>query len=366
MANGYSIFVGTVGQGLNISSDSGESWTKIRNPIPTEGNVRALQAYPGDAHRILAGSDGLGLFRSDDNGLNWESIEAPTGDLQVWSVGIDPSNTNTIFAGTRPEGFRSRDGGKSWDKLSMGVNMECPIGTPRTTNIIVDPRDSRTVWAGIEVDGVYKSLDGGDNWVHLPDLGPDPFQGDIHGMALRTTGDPAVYCTSPFGIASSNDEGESWDYHYFPKFNENDARSYCRGNADQGRQPRHDVRGQRRFHSRRHRRDPSDQGRRRDLGLGQSAGGTELGGLLAGQQPRDAERSDRSQSVRLRLRQRGRRRHLDQAEERIRRNPRPGGNPQLTRNPSRRLEQGQALCLPLSASTPQRLRECWASQPKTR
>ena len=229
MANGYSIFVGTVGQGLNISSDSGESWTKIRDPIPTEGNVRALQVYPGDTHRILAGSDGLGLFRSNDNGLGWESIEAPTGDLQVWSVGIDPSNTNTIFAGTRPEGFRSRDGGKSWDKLSMGVNMECPIGTPRTTNIIVDPRDSRTVWAGIEVDGVYKSLDGGDNWVHLPDLGPDPFQGDIHGMALRTAGDPAVYCTSPFGIATSNDEGESWDYHYFPKFNENDARSYCRG-----------------------------------------------------------------------------------------------------------------------------------------
>ena len=331
MANGYSIFVGTVGQGLNISSDSGESWTKIRNPIPTEGNVRALQVYPGDAHRVLAGSDGLGLFRSDDNGLSWESIEAPTGDLQVWSVGIDPSNTNTIFAGTRPEGFRSRDGGKSWDKLSMGVNMECPIGTPRTTNIIVDPRDSRTVWAGIEVDGVYKSLDGGDNWVHLPDLGPDPFQGDIHGMALRTTGDPAVYCTSPFGIASSNDEGESWDYHYFPKFNENDARSYCRGYADQSRQPRHDVRGQRRLHSRRHRRYPSDQGRRRNLGLGQSAGGTELGGLLAGQQPGDAQRGCSRQPVRLRLRQRGRRRHLDQAEERIRRNPRPGGNPQLTR-----------------------------------
>ena len=44
----YSIFVGTVGQGLNISSDSGESWTKIRNPIPTEGNVRALATYPGN------------------------------------------------------------------------------------------------------------------------------------------------------------------------------------------------------------------------------------------------------------------------------------------------------------------------------
>ena len=156
-------------------------------------------------------------------------MDTPFGDLQVWSVAVDPSNSDTIFAGTRPEGFRSRDGGKSWQKLDMGVNMECPIGTPRTTNIIVDPRDSRTVWAGIEVDGVYKSLDGGDNWVHLPDLGPDPFHGDIHGMALRGGDNPAFFCTSPFGIATSGDEGESWDYHYFPKFSEADARSYCRG-----------------------------------------------------------------------------------------------------------------------------------------
>jgi hypothetical protein len=92
--------------------------------------------------------------------------------------------------------------------------------------MVVDPRDSNTIWAGIEVDGVYKSLDGGDNWVHLPELGPDPFHGDIHGMAVT---DSAVYCTSPFGFATSQDEGESWDYHYFPKFNPEDVRSYCRG-----------------------------------------------------------------------------------------------------------------------------------------
>ena len=48
-------------------------------------------------------------------------------------------------------------------------------------------------------------------------------------MALKTGAGSSVYCTSPFGIATSEDEGESWDYHYFPKFNENDARSYCRG-----------------------------------------------------------------------------------------------------------------------------------------
>ena len=91
------------------------------------------------------------------------------------------------------------------------------------------PRDTRTVWAGIEVDGVYRSLDGGDHWTRLPDLGPDPFHGDIHGMALKPGPNAAIYCTTPFGISTSNDEGESWELHEFPRFHTEDTRSYCRG-----------------------------------------------------------------------------------------------------------------------------------------
>ena len=230
MAKNYTICLGTIGGGLSSSPDGGETWNRIRSPLPSESNVRALAVYPNDPHRILAGTD-AGIYRSNDNGVTWEELDSPMGDLQIWSVTVDPMDADTIFAGTRPEGFRSKDGGKSWEKLSMGVNMNCPIGTPRTTNMIVDPRDNRTIWAGIEVDGIYKSLDGGDSWLHLPDLGPDPFHGDIHGMALSPGATTSIFATSPFGIATSTDEGESWDYHYFPKFNESDNRSYCRGVA---------------------------------------------------------------------------------------------------------------------------------------
>ena len=228
MSAGYTLCVGTVGGGLSRTSDGGKTWDRIRDPIPSECNVRALSVYPDNPHRILAGTD-LGIFRSEDNAATWERLDSPMESLQIWSVTVDPLDPDVIFAGTRPDAFRSRDGGRTWDQLDLGLNIPCPIGIPRTTNMIVDPRDSRTVWAGIEVDGVYKSLDGGDNWVHLPDLGPDPFHGDIHGMALSAGATTSIYCTSPFGIATSTDEGESWDYHYFPKFNESDARSYCRG-----------------------------------------------------------------------------------------------------------------------------------------
>ena len=95
--------------------------------------------------------------------------------------------------------------------------------------MVVDPKDSRTIWAGTEVAGVYKSLDGGDNWMKLPDLGPNPFHGDIHDVALKTGARSTVYCTSPFGIAASHDEGESWKHHSFPNFNVGARGSYCRG-----------------------------------------------------------------------------------------------------------------------------------------
>ena len=35
----------------------------------------------------------------------------------------------TEFVGTRPEGFRSRDGGRTWSMLHMGVNMKSPLSS---------------------------------------------------------------------------------------------------------------------------------------------------------------------------------------------------------------------------------------------
>ncbi len=129
MAKDYTICVGTVGGGLSQSPDGGETWNRIRTPLPTECNVRALAVYPDNPYHILAGSDN-GIYRSEDSGATWEKLDSPLDGIQIWSVTVDPEDPNTIFVGTRPDAFRSRDGGKHWDKLSLGVTNPCPVGIP--------------------------------------------------------------------------------------------------------------------------------------------------------------------------------------------------------------------------------------------
>ena len=68
MAQSFTMMVGTVGGGLNVSADGGETWTHIgtggRLP-PAECDVRALTVYPNNPARVLAGTDAGVGFRRD-------------------------------------------------------------------------------------------------------------------------------------------------------------------------------------------------------------------------------------------------------------------------------------------------------------
>ena len=115
--------------------------------------------------------------------------------------------------------------------------------------------DHQTVWAGVEVAGLYRSKDGGDSWTALANVGPQLMYDDIHGLAIRP-GDPTVvFSTSPFGLAISTDEGDSWDHHKFPTFDPGGILLLPQHPGSSGQSRRH-VRGQRQRHSRGHRRDP--------------------------------------------------------------------------------------------------------------
>jgi photosystem II stability/assembly factor-like uncharacterized protein len=207
MTQDYSICLGTAGWGVWHSPDAGKSWTRHRPPFPLNSRIQALVAHPAQPHTVFAAGD-TGIFVSHDSGAKWER-RGTQGDIPtIWSLAVDPANPDTLFAGTRPAGvYRSRNGGRTWQKLDLAIATECAIGTPFVTAILVDPDDPNTIWAGVEIDGVFRSTDGGDTWTHLDTGISDP---DIHDMTIMATNPKRLFVSTQSEVFLSDNQGETF------------------------------------------------------------------------------------------------------------------------------------------------------------
>jgi len=132
---------------------------------------------------------------------------SPMDGLPIWSIAIDPVDTQTVFVGVKPAVlFRCRDGGSIWTQLSVQMGAACHIGPPLVIMLRVDPQAHRIVWAGVAVDGVSRSLDGGDTWTHMAGGVPP----DMHGMALSLGAPKQVLASTPRAIVATPALGASW------------------------------------------------------------------------------------------------------------------------------------------------------------
>jgi photosystem II stability/assembly factor-like uncharacterized protein len=213
MASKGSILVGTVGQGVMLSRDDGESWTRasVRHGMHSDCIVRCLTSDPRRPDIVYAGTD-KGLYRSDDGGGLWGLADTPMKGSMVWSMTIDPVDPDTMFAGTgtpsQPGIYRSTDAGESWRRLGVDIAADCPnVGIPRPTGIAIDPTNHRRVWVGLEVDGVRHSADGGETWVKVN--GQIPNQ-DVHNVLVVAGPPKAVFTVVNDDVWRSTDDGRTW------------------------------------------------------------------------------------------------------------------------------------------------------------
>jgi photosystem II stability/assembly factor-like uncharacterized protein len=161
--------------------DSGTiSGLGIRNigSATMSGRIAAFDAVAGKDGKTLlyVGAASGGVWKSTDGGTTFKSVFDKQDVQSIGALAIDPSHTDTIWAGTG-EGwtrnsvsigdgiYKSTDGGNSWKNMGL-PNSE------RITKIIIDPHATDTVYACVPGHlwndspdrGLYKTTDGGAHW----------------------------------------------------------------------------------------------------------------------------------------------------------------------------------------------------------
>ena len=123
-----------------------------------------------------------GVFRSKDGGKTWEKILSRGNKAGAIDLILDPTNPNIIYAGfwevyrkpwTLESGgpgsgiFKSTDGGDTWNELTRNPGM--PKGTVGKVGIAVSPANPDRVWAIVEAEdgGVFRSDNGGSTWTKV-------------------------------------------------------------------------------------------------------------------------------------------------------------------------------------------------------
>jgi photosystem II stability/assembly factor-like uncharacterized protein len=123
----WKIISGGPGSGLYKSTDSGETWDKLKDGLPEEMGKMSIAVSRSNPEKVYAliesdsDKEAGGLFVSSNAGKKWSRITNDHRLVQrAWyyiELFIDPKNENTIYV-LSASAMRSNDAGKTWETLS--------------------------------------------------------------------------------------------------------------------------------------------------------------------------------------------------------------------------------------------------------
>ena len=205
------LFAAAMDDGLQISTDGGETWTSYNAGLDTQ--VLTSCAVAGD--KIYVGTQACGVYSGDIT--NWsvewqpERSNKPVPLVYSLQITVDPTNSNRIFVGSNPGGlYRSDDGGKTfYDKnfLTPSVVVDDPFRQGYYT-VALNPENPDEVWLSTWGKGIYKSYDGMDF-----DIGADGADRTMYGKHINQIliSENTIYVATEEGIFRSRDGGRTWD-----------------------------------------------------------------------------------------------------------------------------------------------------------
>lgn len=141
------------------------------------GRIAAVTAV-NDGKRLVVfvGAASGGVWKSVNGGTSFRPVFDREGAQSIGAISIDPSNPNVVWVGTGESWarnsvsigdgvYKSVDGGENWTNVGLK-------DSERISKIIVNAKDGNSVlvcatgqlWGDHEERGVYRTTDGGKTW----------------------------------------------------------------------------------------------------------------------------------------------------------------------------------------------------------
>jgi photosystem II stability/assembly factor-like uncharacterized protein len=231
-------YMGSTGGGIWKTEDAGISWNNISDGYFSTGSAGAIAIAPSDPNIIYVGmgehavrgvmtSHGDGVYKSMDGGESWIH-QGLLESRHIAEIEIHPENPDIAFVAVQgalhgpseDRGvYRTTDGGQSWCQVLYLDN------TTGASDLSIDPSNPRILYAamwdhrrypwkvrsGGPGSGLFKSVDGGENWVRLSDGLPDRM-GKV-AVDISPANPKVIYANieaEKGGVFRSDDGGRTW------------------------------------------------------------------------------------------------------------------------------------------------------------
>ncbi|NOY51983.1 MAG: glycosyl hydrolase [Chlorobi bacterium] len=173
------------GNGVYKSVDGGASWENMG--LKESRQIGEIIIDPRNSDVVFVAAEGSawgpggdrGLYKTSDGGKTWDKVLDISENTGVANISFEPGNPDVIYAGAEqrrrrqftkigggPESafYKSRDGGKTWDKLKNGI----PGVDKGGMEIVVSPANPDIVYVMFEASndkgGFYRSTNRGGSF----------------------------------------------------------------------------------------------------------------------------------------------------------------------------------------------------------
>ncbi|MGZ3505214.1 MAG: WD40/YVTN/BNR-like repeat-containing protein [Vulcanimicrobiaceae bacterium] len=215
------VFKPNAERGVFKTTDGGKTWRKVLFVDANTGGVQVvmdprnasvLYAAMWQAQRVpwklTSGGAGSGLYKTTDGGAHWTKISKhagfANGTLGKIGVSVAASNPRIVYAIVQAHDggvFRSTDAGASWKRVNSEMKLRQRAFYYMA--IFADPTNPQVAYAP-QVDGVYKTTNGGKTWKTITP------PGDHHIIWINPHNPKILLEGNDGGVTVSTDGGKTW------------------------------------------------------------------------------------------------------------------------------------------------------------